>query len=268
MERRDEYEPIILDLQKSHAVRQSKRYLPMFVVSLAIFGSLLLLAAFYFSKSLDSPGILRTQPPDPKTPIAAITPTAVSKRSASTPTPEPEVSPTFGPVEKGRLTLYSYPENAEVIINGDVLGYTPLRNYELNPGAYTVKFSYEGQISQQNIAISAGKTTKFTYRFPGFGSLKIETTSSGSDITVNGKLAGKSPVLLEGLPSGTYTIVATKTGYATAEKTVTLKKGEHQELFITIKLLDSVSEQSSTPTPPGRPLHPSERLERLRENSP
>ncbi len=258
MERREEYEPIILDLQKSHAIREPKRHIPIFLCSLAIFGILLIFAAFYFKQPSNSQGTQTTQTSGSKTPVAA-KPTNVP--IVSIPEPTPAVQPaTTAPGEKGWLTLYSYPENAEVVINGNVLGHTPLRNYELDPDTYIVNFSYEGLVSQQEITISAGKTTKFTHRFPGFASLKIDTTSSGCDITVNGKPAGKSPVLLEGLSPGTYTIVATKVGYATAEKTVTLKKGEHKEPFITIKRLDSVIRETSTPTPSGRPLHPSERL--------
>lgn len=257
MERREEYEPIILDLQKSHAIRQPKRYIPLFVCSLAIIGILGIVAAFYFTQSSDFQGTL---PPEPKTPVAA-KPTPIPQITTPTPTAEPQPATTAPTVEKGRLTLYSYPENAEVVINGNVLGHTPLRQYELSPGRYTVKFSYEGQVSRQDLTITAGETTEFTYRFPGFGSLKIETTSSGSDLAVNGKPAGKSPLLLEGLPPGTYTIVARKAGYTTAEKTVTLKKDEHRELFMTIKLLDSVLEETTSPTPSsGRPRHPSERL--------
>ncbi len=259
MERREEYEPLILDLQKSQAVRQPRRYVPLFVSSVAIFGILIIFALFYFKPLQGSP------PPKPlpqnPDPIETETPQSAGVSVVNTPEPTPTKQPTPVPVAKGWLSLYSYPENAEVVIDGQVLGHTPLRKYQFAPGTYTVKFSYEGHISQQKITIVDGETTEFIYRFQGFGSLKIETTRSGSDITVNGKAAGRSPRLLEGLPPGEYTIIATKAGYVRAEKTITLKKGEHREFLMTIKPLDSVVIEEAPPTPRGRVLHPNERLQ-------
>ena len=134
--------------------------------------------------------------------------------------------------------------------------------YELPVGTYNVTFSYEGHVFQENITINAGSTTEFTYRFPGFGALKIETTTSGCEIYVNGKLAGESPLLIEGLAPGAYTITVKKVGYATTERTVTLAKEETQDVFMTIRRLGSISPPPQEPTPtPRRPIHPSERLQ-------
>ena len=259
MEQREEYEPIILDLQKSQAIRQPKNYFFVFIGSAAIFGVLVIFAAFYFQQFLSARFSSQTPPAQPS---VVVTPTAVpTTGNPPEPTPAPQPPTEISTTSTGKLTLYSSPEHAKIVIDGNVLGYTPLVNYELAPGTYTVVFSHEGQISEQNITITADQTTAFTYRFEGFASLKIDTTSSGSDITVNGEPAGKSPLLLEGLSPGTYTIVASKVGYATVEKTITLKKGEHQELFMTIKRLDSVRPIPRTISPqPSRPLHPSERL--------
>jgi hypothetical protein len=265
MEPREEYEPIIIDLQKSQAVRQPKAYFFLFIVSALMFAVLMISAAVYFRRppvnnnSTTQPPVVRVTPVAEKPTPVPVTPT---------PVPTPILTPTPRPVAsvvepKGRLTLYSYPEHAEVVINGNVLGYTPLENYELAPGTYTVKFSYEGQISQQQITITAGNVTKHIYRFPGFSSIKVETTSSGCDITVNGKLVGTSPLVVEGLSPGTYTIVAKKVGFATTEKTVNLGKSEHLDLFITIKRLGSTRRPTSERTI--RPVHPSERI---RENTP
>ena len=76
---------------------------------------------------------------------------------------------------------------------------------------------------------------------------------------VNGEPAGRSPLLLEVLSPGTYEIVARKKGYTTAEKTVTLGKGENQEVLMMLKPLHTDTDPDRQTTP--RPLHPSERLE-------
>jgi len=260
MERSGEYEPIIVDLQKSQPVRQSRHYLALLVSALVVFvGTFVTFAAFYYPKLTvtPTPRMIATPTPAPEpTPTAPPvkpTPAPVVKPPAPTPTPQPvEVA--------GWLTLYSTPDNADVAIDGKVIGQTPLTNYQLTPGSYTVKFAYNGQVSQQQLTIMAGKTTEYTHRFEGLGSLRILTTSSGSEILINGKLAGQSPLLVEGLAPGTYTIVASKVGYTTAERTVTLGQGEHQELLLTVRRLGLFSPAAPNPTPTPRPVHPSERL--------
>ncbi|MBD3306933.1 PEGA domain-containing protein [candidate division KSB3 bacterium] len=255
MEERDENEPIIIDLQKSHALRQPKYAFLLFVSSAVLFAILLIAgAAFYVSQSAGPP----QQPSPPADPNVPVTAAPTATPTPSPPPPTPTIAPTPTPLP-GRLTLFSIPQNAEVIIDGTVLQ-TPLHEYELDPGTYTLKFSYDDHLSQHTLTIRAGETTQYTHRFEGFGSLKIDTTTSGSEILINGKPAGRSPLLVEGLPPGTYTIVARKVGYATAEKQVSLEQGEHQELLITIKPLDAAQPSSRT-SPPDRPLHPSERLQ-------
>lgn len=286
MERSEEYEPIILDLQKSHVVQKPKRYVFIVMLAVLFLGTLAAtVAALYYSKASTSGNgkengrAIGLITPEPKTTptvsiqsTVSIQPTPIPvlepvDTPVPTPTPTvqpaPTATPTVAVVEAmGRLTLYSQPDNAEVVISGKLIGQTPLENYALKPGTYTVKFSHQGKISERKITITAGETTEYTHRFEGFASLNIRTTRSGCDIFVNGELAGRSPLLLEGLSPGTYKIVARKKGYATAEKTVILEKSEHQEVFITIKPLDFVTEpeRQATPTPSRRPLHPSERL--------
>ncbi|GAK55162.1 PEGA domain protein [Candidatus Vecturithrix granuli] len=264
MDRPKDYEPMMLDLQKTQRISQPKAYLFLFIVSVCMFGILVIFAVLYFQHSSSQPST--GQAPEPIPTIAAAktptpVPTPIPTKVAPTPTPTPQKTPTPPAPQKGWLTLYSYPEDAEVVINGNILGRTPLKQSELPVGTYTVTFSYEGHEFQQQLSITAGNTTEFTYRFPGFGALNIETTTSGCEIYLNGKLAGKSPILIEGLAPGTYTITVKKIGYATTERTVTLAKEETQDLLITIRRLGSTSPSSLEPTPhPRRPIHPSERL--------
>ncbi len=263
MERREDYEPLILDLQKSQAVRQHKRYAPLFVSSIAILGILLVVSALYFTPPWFSTSF---KPPAGNAGVVP-TPTATPESREAAPVLTPEQAPTVqatpaSDVEEGWLTLFSSPEHADIVIGGETLGKTPLYRYPLEAGTYTITFVYEGRKSTQKVTISAGEVTELTYRFPGFASLKIRTTRSGSEITLNGTFAGISPLLVDGLSAGTYTIEASKKGYAAAEKTVTVAKGEHREVLLTMKPLDSSYDDSSSSSDEG-PVHPSDRL---REN--
>lgn len=278
MERSQEYEPLILDLQKSQVVQRPKRFLLMSLMTIAIV-SLVAASTFavlYFTKPpppspTPTPRILTSATPVPETTPDTITePTPLPEATPDTvtePTPAPVITPTPQPVattaqaETGLLTLYSSPDNAEVIIDGEVLGHTPLQNYELPVGTYTVKFAHEGTVSEYKITITAGETTEYTHQFQGFATLRIRTIPFDSNIYINGELAGRrSPVQINGLLSGTYTISARKSGYKSTEKTVVLKKEEQQEVLIIMKQLGLNGSDTTSPTP--APEHPSDRLER------
>ena len=275
----DKYEPIILNLAKTQEARHPRSVFALFVMSVALLGAIGGFGAWYLrthppndSRGGNPPVVTAKASPAPAkaaTPIPTATPaaqptatpTAAPPRQAKT-TPAPATTtpvPTPIPVAKGRLTLNSAPSNAEVKLNGNTIGRTPLTGYELEPGNYPVIFVFDGQTHQQTLRVAAGEITEYTHRFEGFGALKIDTTSSGCDVMVNGNFYGKSPVSVEGLPAGTYTIVIKKTGFRTVEETVTLGQGEVRDLFITVKRLSSPSDNSAPIFTPDRPLHPSER---------
>ena len=268
----DRYEPIILNLTKTQDVRQPRSFLLLFASSVVLLGAIGGFGAWYLQTRPsengrgDVPPVVvaeatPTAAPTPvrtATPAATPTPTAAPVAQAkSTATPVPVHAPV--PALKGRLTLNSVPQNAEVVLNGKTLGRTPLTEYELTPGDYPIIFAFDGQTHQQTLRITAGETTEYTYRFEGFGAIQIDATTSGCEVSVNGNLAGTSPLTVEGLPAGTYTIVVKKTGFRTVEETVTLQQGEKRELFLTVKRLDSSSGNSAPLTEPDRPIHPSER---------
>ncbi len=283
MERSQEYEPLILDLQKSQSLQQPKRLVFM---SLLIVASISLLAATTFAV------LYFTKPPTPQpTPVPRTVPTATPVPETTpeaviepTPTPTPEPVPTATalpqatatippPVTEtpadaatGFLTLYSSPDNAEVVINGKVLGRTPLRQYELPAGTYTVTFAHEGKVSEYTITITAGETAEYTHQFQGFASLRIRAIPSDSNIYINGEIADRrAPLEIDGLLAGTYTISARKPGYASAEKTVVLEKEGHQDVLITLRRLGVGIDNSDTSSSTPLPEHPSDRLQRSNE---
>lgn len=268
MQHQEKYEPIVLNLSRTQEVRkQPKKYFLLFVTSFILFSVCTGVAVWYLlpvHSPSSIPEVMVESPSHEDTvpEIEAVaTPTPVPSQIPETPVPAVVQSPVETPVETGRLTLISYPEHAEISVNGTVLGKTPLEDYVLAPGAYPVTFVYNGQSSQKTLTIEAGKTTEYIHRFSGFGSLQITTTTSGCEVQINGQVAGESPLLVEGLSPGEYHIVIKKVGYHTAEKTLVLHKGEHQDLFITVRRLGSRGSSGATTVTPSRPLHPSERLQ-------
>ncbi|PIE32127.1 hypothetical protein CSA56_16080 [candidate division KSB3 bacterium] len=262
MQQQDKYEPILYNLPHSQEIRQPKNHFAVFICSLIIVGILTLFAIWYFylQPTQSTPGVMTTELPENGSSAAVASKVEPTPLPTATPEPAPAiVEATPEPVlEKGFLTLRSSPAGADVLIQGSVIGQTPLQDYELEPGTYSVTFSYNGQTFQQELVITAGEPTEYTHRFQGFASLNITATRSGCDVKINGKPAGRTPLLVEGLSPGSYTIVVSKKGYHTTEKAVNVGKGEHQDIVIMIRRLGTKRQPATVTT--DRPLHPSERL--------
>ncbi len=285
MERQDKYEPIVVNLSRTEVVRHPRNYLAAFIISLLLLGVVGGFAAYYLrNRPWETPPLTPTPQapmtqetvaqattPERPTPMPTATATPPPK---STPTPRPSPKPTTAavpvpktpaatatptPIVSGYVTLRSAPPNAEVLLNRKRIGQTPLESYELAPGIYDVTFTFDGQAHRETLRIVAGETTTYTHIFQGFGALTIQTTTSNCDVSLNGRAVGKSPLTVEGLSAGEYTVVVSKVGYHTVEKIVTLAQEERQELFLTIKRLGS--RPGDTPIDPNRPIHPSERQE-------
>ena len=270
---KEKYDPVILNLSKSQEIKHPKNYFWLFLSSVILLGVLLVSMAWYIFFHTAEPGsdggtsrlggkatAVAEATPAP-TPVPSVTPTPTitpAPEKAATIPAEPQNSPEAKQMT-GFLSLNSFPEQADVMLGSERLGQTPLEDYELKVGDYSVTFSYNGQNFTYAFSIKAGEHTEYTHRFEGFGSLQINTTSSGCEVYVNGKLRGESPLLIEGLSPGDYTLVLKKVGYHTTEEHISLGKGEHKELFLTIKRLGSRSSSGTTDSP-SRPLHPSERL--------
>lgn len=267
----EKYEPIIVDLQQSRAIRRSpKMYVVMAALTIAvlsILGAVLTAFYYYLPKPPDNGGLVAVDTPRAVvTPTVAPSPTIVAATTQPQPTPRPTTTPQPQPTTAvvkatGYLNLDSHPDNAEVVIDSKVLGRTPLHKYALPAGTYTLTFKHQGQTSAHTLTIEAGETTDYTHTFPGFGSLKIRATRSGSEVYINGEFAGYTPLTVKGLAPGAYDIEVRRRGYATVERTVTLAKAEQREVLITIKRLEYISDQPRDPTPtPAEPQHPSDRL--------
>ncbi len=61
----------------------------------------------------------------------------------------------------GKLTVYSFPEDAEVYLNGEFIGYTPINKKEIKPGKYRLDIKLEGYMPiYKDIEIKSGEELK------------------------------------------------------------------------------------------------------------
>ncbi|RLF80737.1 hypothetical protein DRN44_06785 [Thermococci archaeon] len=103
------------------------------------------------------------------------------------------ISVTLKPVY-GFLSVNSNPPGAEVYINGNYAGTTPLEDYKLSPGEYEVKIKKDGYEEYSKIVtITAGKTTTFSALLTPIPQSSSTTTSITSTTSSTSPTPSSSP---------------------------------------------------------------------------
>jgi hypothetical protein len=124
-----------------------------------------------------------------------------------------------------QLTVTSTPEDAEVRIDGILVGTTPVTVEEVQAGMADVKVSRRGYTPySKKINFVATKPYKINAELEALPSgLTIITTPEGARVMVDNQLLGAAPVTLSKLKEGPHEITASLDGYATKTKTIYLE---------------------------------------------
>jgi hypothetical protein len=138
---------------------------------------------------------------------------------------------------EGQLVVTSRPEGAEVTIDGEVRGKTPL-NVSLNAGAHVMEVQ-SGKSEPRVIpfTITAGVQTAQYVELQGVvstGSLEIRSEPSGARITIDGQNRGTTPMTVSNLRPGDHTVVLELRGRK-ATQVVRIEAGTAAKLSVPIR---------------------------------
>lgn len=132
----------------------------------------------------------------------------------------------------GGLEINSLPESgAEVLINGKIIGKTPVVSNKFPSGKYTIelKKKYFSSVSKE-IIISDGKTVKKTIILnPNYGTLQVN--SNQADIYINDALIEKDSLETRLLP-GIYKVRLERDNYYSQEEKITIYAGRTETVNI------------------------------------
>ena len=138
---------------------------------------------------------------------------------------------------EGQLVVTSRPEGAEVTIDGEGRGKTPL-TVSLNAGAHVMEVQ-SGKSEPRVIpfTITAGVQTAQYVELQGVvstGSLEIRSEPSGARITIDGQNRGTTPMTVSNLRPGDHTIVLELKGRK-ATQVVRIEAGTAAKLSVPIR---------------------------------
>ena len=111
----------------------------------------------------------------------------------------------------GNLTLDTRPVGAEVLVNGEPRGVTPL-TFALPVGAHRITIRNGSDERNVSIAMTAGAEISQYYELKpaetaaALGRLSVVTDPAGAPVTVDGRPRGVSPVTIADLTAGEHTV--------------------------------------------------------------
>ncbi len=135
----------------------------------------------------------------------------------------------------GHLTVYSTPTNAEVYVDEDYIGKTPLKGYKLSTGTHTIKLVKDGYEDYvKTVKINPGETTKIEATLlEAKATLKITSDPSEASVYVDDSYKGTTPLTLQ-LSPGTHSVKLSKNDYEDYTTSVTLNPGESKTISATL----------------------------------
>jgi hypothetical protein len=141
--------------------------------------------------------------------------------------------------------IRSTPPNADVVVNGQARGKTPLTMRDLPLGSYTIRIAREGYTPEERrvelTSQRATAATSFSLRAAvegsapassargpatGPGSLNVQSRPTGAQVFVNDQLIGSTPLAIPSMPEGSATVRIEMEGYQTWTTTVHVNAGE------------------------------------------
>jgi len=140
-------------------------------------------------------------------------------------------------VATGTFSVSTNPVGAQVFVDGQSRGVTPL-TLTLNPGPHGVELRADGgEPRTMPITVAAGQQISQYVELPRsagtFGQLQIRTEPAGAQVTIDGAVKGKAPLLIDALTPGEHSIVL-ESDIATVKQTVTIEAGQTASLVVPI----------------------------------
>ena len=141
------------------------------------------------------------------------------------------VDPVFAAMVGG-LQVNSTPAGAEVLLDGRVLGVTPMLRKDLPVGIFSIEVRKKGYNSYvRRVVVAQDELERINAGVLGKrGLLKVSTIEPGATVVVGGVPMGVTPLVVDHLPQGLYEVVARRKGMADRVLEVEVRDNQEQRI--------------------------------------
>lgn len=154
------------------------------------------------------------------------------RRTDPAPPPPPPAATT------GTLTVTVLQEGAEVYVDEQLVGTSPIAAQTLAPGTHTVRVRMPGFSEYSDVVtVVAGEAADMPVElFALSEALNITTTPPGAHVFVDGNFMGETPVEVD-LVDGAHSVRVTLHGYEEVVQEITAESGRREDLALTLTAL-------------------------------
>ncbi|MCC6996247.1 MAG: PEGA domain-containing protein [Deltaproteobacteria bacterium] len=144
---------------------------------------------------------------------------------------------------KGSILVSADVDSADVAVDGQPKGTTPMIVPDLEPGPHVVAVSKAGMPEwKQTVNVVSGETIKVSAsikgQMPQAGSIKVLSNADGAEVYLDGELKGNTPVTIPNVPPGTHILEVKAKDFEPGEQELTVVAG--QELVKKVVLVAKV----------------------------
>lgn len=132
----------------------------------------------------------------------------------------------------GTLRVSSTPPGAEVLLNGQSAGVTPLDRPQQEAGHLRVTLRYPQHVELiREVDLKQGGQVELSETLtPAYGRFEVTSTPPGAELLVDGRSRGVTPVTLDKLPQGRHRLLLRLDLHDPAEATLDVEPGEVRSL--------------------------------------
>jgi hypothetical protein len=164
-------------------------------------------------------------------------------------------------VDPAELRITTNPDKADVFVDDDRKGTTPLTLKNITPGEHSLTISkdgYEKRSEKFNIASGEKKTVEYALTripIPIKATLSVNTSPSGAQLILDGTRVGNTPASIENIAPGTHSLTISKAGYESRNEQLSIASGEKKTVEYTLTQITIPVEETATlyvnTSPPG-----------------
>jgi sugar lactone lactonase YvrE len=149
----------------------------------------------------------------------------------------------------GYLSVISSPEGAEVRLDGEVLGVTPLIGMELKAGSYKLSLAKpDHRVAETIVSVESSETATLDLTLQYlFGSLKVSSRPAGARVDLDGSRAGSTPLTLTKVGIGRHRIKLSLEDYQDQEGEVIIESNRPSEFSSALKIKPGAISLTSDP---------------------
>jgi len=151
-----------------------------------------------------------------------------------------EIIAKFVPKLLGELMVKSDPEGADVYLDGQMKGVTPLRLDKVKKGTINLEIKKDHYSTvKRNLVVkpSLGETTVDVHLESLCGSLVVKSLPGGATVFVDGKEKGVTPLNLENVEKGLHVVKVSKNCFSVVEKQVDITASKKTEVDVHLENL-------------------------------